>query len=219
MDWTENKIERRNLIDQDINVRKRTLNYLKSCLELGIDLEANLILAVPSGVWNMLDSWTPEHVELCINAMQELGDHARSLGKIYFVIEPLNRYENQFLRRCDQALELLKKANHPQVKMMLDCFHMNIEEDNNGDAIRWAGNDLIHCHLADFNRKSSGRGQSDWFEIFRALRDIDFHGSLVCETILPTGNGVLANLNETRPEADLYAKECIEYLKFIENIV
>ena len=100
---------------------------------------------------------------------------------------------------------------------MLDFFHTNIEEDNNGEAIRLAGRNLVHCHVADSNRKSTGRGQTDWHEIFRALRDIEYHGTLACEPLPPTGANVYESLKGTRPEADLYAEECINYLKKIEK--
>lgn len=213
------KSKKRSIIDKDINVRKQSIRFLKECLQIGNELDAKLVLAVPSGVANVVDGWTPEYQKLCVDALQELGDHAKSLGLIYFVIEPINRYENAFLRRCSEALELLDQVKHPQIKMMLDFFHTNIEEDNNGDAIRRAGRNLIHCHIADSNRKSAGRGQTDWFEIFRALRDIDFRGALACEPLPPTGADVFVSLKGTRPEADLYAKECIEYLKFIESVI
>jgi D-psicose/D-tagatose/L-ribulose 3-epimerase len=217
--WVPDKTARRNLIDEDPNIRKRTVDYLKGCLRIGNELDAKLVLFVPSGVANTTDVWTPENKERCVSAMQELGDHAKSLGSILAVIEPINRYENIFLRRCDQALELLEQTNHPQVKMMLDFFHTNIDEDNNGDAIRIAGSNLVHCHIADSNRKSTGRGQTDWFEIFRALRDIDFNGALTCEPLPPTGANVFESLEGTRHEADLYAKECIEYMKYIERVI
>lgn len=213
------KSRRRNLVDSDPKVRKQTIQYLKECLKIGTDLEAKLVLAAPSGVANIHDAWNHNNKELCIQAMLEIGDYAKSLGSIYFVIEPINRYENAFLQRCDQAKELLKLANHSQIKMMLDFFHTNIEESNNGEAIRLAGEDLIHCHVADSNRKSVGRGHTDWFEIYRALKDINFNGSLACEPLPPSGANVYISLKGVRPEADLYAKECIEFLKLIENVI
>jgi D-psicose/D-tagatose/L-ribulose 3-epimerase len=213
------KETRRNLIDADLEVQKRTLNYLQGCLRVGVELGAKLVLCVPSGVANVTDGWAKDSQALCVRQLHDLGDYVKSVGQIYFAIEPINRYENSFLQRCEQALELLKQAKHPQVKMMLDFFHTNIEENNNGDAIRLANKNLIHCHVADSNRKSTGRGQTDWFEIFRALRDIDFVGTLACEPLPPTGADVYESLKGTRPEADLYAKECITYLKFIETVV
>ncbi|MHA1265913.1 MAG: sugar phosphate isomerase/epimerase family protein [Candidatus Helarchaeota archaeon] len=219
MTGAEKKAKRRNLIDTDEDVIKRTLNYLQACLSIGEELDAPLVLCVPSGVANISDGWTKENRERCVEALSILGDHATSVGKILLAIEPINRYENAFLQRCDQALELLEMTNHPRIKMMLDFFHTSIEEDNNGDAIRRAHDKAIHFHVADSNRKSTGRGQTDWFEIFRALRDINYNGALACEPLPPTGADVYESLKGVRPEADLYAQECIEYLKFIEKII
>ena len=219
MTGAEEKSKRRNLIDVDLDVRKQTIQYLKDCLGIGHELGAKLVLTVPSGVANITDGWTEENQRICVDAFTELGEHAKSVGRIMLAIEPINRYENAFLRRCEQALKLLENTNHPQVKMMLDFFHTNIEEDNNGDAIRLAGKNLVHCHIADSNRKSTGRGQTNWFEIFRALKDINFIGSIACEPLPPTGADVYESLKGTRSQADLYAKECIEYLKFIESVI
>lgn len=219
MTGAEEKSKRRNLIDKEKDVIKQTLEYLKGCLRIGIELGAKLVLCVPSGVANVTDGWTASNQKLCVRALQELGDHAKSVGNISFAIEPINRYENAFLQRCEQALSLLNQTKHPQVKMMIDFFHTSIEEDNNGQAIRLANKEIVHFHVADSNRKSTGRGQTDWFEIFRALRDIDYVGAMACEPLPPTGADVYESLKGTRPEADLYAKECIEYLRFIESIV
>lgn len=219
MPGAEGKDARMNLIDENKDVRDRTLAYLKGSLETGVELNARLSLTVPSGVANTRDAWTRENKETMVQQLGILGDHARECGDIFLAIEPINRYENAFMRRGEQALELLEELNHSSVKMMLDFFHTNIEEDNNGMAIRQARNHLIHCHVADSNRKSCGRGNTDWFEIMRALKDIDFHGSLACEPLPPTGADVYESMKGTRPEADDYARECIEYLRFIESVI
>ncbi|TXT64477.1 MAG: Xylose isomerase [Promethearchaeota archaeon] len=219
MNYSENHAECRNLIHKNSEVRKRTVNYLKGCLDIGAELSANLVLVVPSGVGNVKDGWNEENKNLCVKALIELGDHAKSGGTIQLAIEPINRYENAFLRRCEQAKELLALSNHEYVKMMLDFFHTNIEEDNNADAIRLANEDLIHCHIADSNRKSTGRGQTNWFEIFRALRDIDFQGALACEPLPPSGANVYVSLKGVRAEADQYAEECILFLRFIKSVI
>lgn len=213
------KDKRRNLIDKDEAVQQQTIKYLKGCINIGEELGARLVLTVPSGVANVTDGWTDENKEIMVNRLQELGDHAKSTGKILLAIEPINRYENAFLQRGEQALEILDKLKHPQVKMMLDFFHTNIEESNNGDAIRLAGSELVHCHIADSNRKSVFRGHTDWFEIMRALKDIDFNGSVACEPLPPTSADVYESRDSSRPEADLYAQECIENLKSIENCI
>ncbi len=219
MTGAADKDHRRNLIDKDPAVVKQTLDYLKGCITIGEELGAKLTLSVPSGVANVTDGWTDENQQKMLQALKEIGDHAKKTGKILFAIEPINRYENAFLQRGEQALVLLKKLNHPQIKMMLDFFHTNIEEGNNGDAIRAAGKNLIHCHVADSNRKSTGRGMTDWFAIMRALKDIDFNGAMACEPLPPTAADVYASKTSERPEADQYADECIKYLRFVQSVI
>jgi D-psicose/D-tagatose/L-ribulose 3-epimerase len=219
MTGAADKAHKRNIIDSDPAVQKQTLDYLKGCLSIGEELGAKLVLSVPSGVANVTDGWTDENQQKCVLALKELGDHAKKTGKILFAIEPINRYENAFLQRCEQALVLLKKLNHPQVKMMIDFFHSNIEESNNGDAIRSAGKNLVHCHVADSNRKSTGRGMTDWFAILRALKDIDFNGAMACEPLPPTAADVYASKTSERPEADLFADECIKYLRLAQSML
>jgi len=214
------KPHKRNLIDPDPEVRDGSLEYLKGCLSIGVELGAKLTLTVPSGVANVTDSWNPTNVELVVAALKELGDYAESIGDIFLAIEPINRYENAFLRRADQALELLDAANHPRVKCMIDFFHANIEEDDNSTAILLAGKNLVHCHIADSNRKSTGRGQTDWVKIIRALKQINFEGALACEPLPPSGSDVYATKEMDRPEneRDMYAEECITYLRFLERV-
>jgi len=212
---------RRNLIDRNSVVRKRTIAYLSRCLDIGVQLGAKLTLTVPSGVANVTDGWTHENRELATAGLTELGDHAKTAGNILLAIEPINRYENAFLRRADQAMELLNLVKHPRVKMMIDFFHANIEEDNNGQAIRLAGKNLIHCHVADSNRKSTGRGQTDWAEIMRALKEINFNMTLACEPLPPSGADVYTTkeMEHSTQQMDLYAEECVNYLRFLERVI
>ncbi|NMC04013.1 MAG: sugar phosphate isomerase/epimerase [Candidatus Lokiarchaeota archaeon] len=219
MTGAADKDHRRNLIDADPAVVKNTLDYLKACMAIGEDLGAKLVLTVPSGVANVTDGWTDANQAKMVQALKDLGDHGKKTGKILLAIEPINRYENAFMQRGEQALALLQKVNHAHVKMMLDFFHCNIEESNMGDAIRVAGKNLIHCHVADSNRKSTGRGMTDWFGIMRALRDIDFTGALACEPLPPTAADVYASKTSERPEADQYAEECIKYLRLVQSLI
>jgi D-psicose/D-tagatose/L-ribulose 3-epimerase len=220
MPGTAEKPRRRNLIDQDPEVRENTIDFLKGCVDIGVELGAKVVLAVITGVANVTDPWTPANVQLAANALREIGEHAESVGDIVLALEPLNRYENAFLRRTDQALELLEATNHPRVKCMIDFFHANIEEDDSVVAILMAGKNLVHCHIADSNRKSTGRGQTDWVRIFKTLKQVNFEGALACEPLPPSGSDVYVTKQMERPEneRDMYADECITYLRFLDRI-
>ncbi len=219
MTFSKNIKIRRNIIDKNSEVRERSIEYLKESLRVGEELGAKLVLIVPTGVFNLNDKWTLQNQESCSAAIRELGDYAQSIGSILIALEPLNRYENMFLRTCSRAKSLVKKVNHPRVKMMLDFFHCNIEEDNNAEPILLADNDLIHCHVADSNRKSPGRGQTNWFEIYRALKYINYEGAIIGEFLASNTENFFINNGTNLLEADFYTKECIEYLKLIESMI
>ena len=98
-------------------------------------------------------------------------------------MEVLNRYEGYMLNTCEEALRFVDAVGSTHVKVMLDTFHMNIEEDNMAAAIRMAGDKLGHLHLGEQNRLVPGKGTMPWAEIGQALRDIDYQGAAVMEPL------------------------------------
>ena len=76
------------------------------------------------------------------------------------------------------------------VGVLLDTYHMNIEEDSIGDAIRTAGNKLVGFHVGENNRKTPGRGHLNWDEIFVALKDIHYGGRIIAEPFVMCGGEV-----------------------------
>ena len=110
------------------------------------------------------------------------------------LLEPLNRYEDHMLNRVEQAVELCEAVGRPSIKVMGDLFHMNIEEDDLGEAIRRAEGHLAHIHLADSNRLQPGAGHTDFAGAFGALRDIGFDGYMAMEC------GIRGDTREVLPE-------------------
>ena len=105
-------------------------------------------------------------------------------------MEVLNRYEGYMLNTCEQAKEFIDAVGSTHVKIMLDTFHMNIEEDNIPAAIRRAGKDLGHLHLGEQNRQVPGKGSLPWTEIGQALRDIDYQGAAGMEPFVMAGGTI-----------------------------
>ena len=97
-------------------------------------------------------------------------------------VEPLNRFETDFLNTCEQGLKLLKAVGAKNVKLHLDTFHMNIEEKNQAAAIRKAGKHLGHFHACGTDRGTPGGDSLDWAPIVQALDDIGFNGDVVIES-------------------------------------
>lgn len=105
-------------------------------------------------------------------------------------MEVLNRFEGYLLNTAEEGVEFVKAVDCPNVRLMLDTFHMNIEEDSIGGAIRRAGKYLGHFHTGECNRRVPGQGRVPWHEIGCALRDIGYDGAVVMEPFVLMGGQV-----------------------------
>lgn len=141
-------------------------------------------------------------------------------------LEVLNRYEGYMLNTSAQAVEFVKKIGSTHVGVMLDTFHMNIEEDNIGNAIRTAGSYLCHLHLGEQNRRVPGKGALPWVEIGQALRDINYQGAGVMEPFVLSGGTIGSEIKVWRdlvPDAteeilDKDAKGAVEFVRHVFGI-
>ena len=96
-------------------------------------------------------------------------------------MEALNRYESHLLNTAAQAAEFVEQVGMSNVGILLDAYHMNIEEADPAAAIREAGDRLFLLHVADSNREAVGRGHTDFLALMRALRRIEYRGDVVVE--------------------------------------
>ena len=119
--------------------------------------------------------------DLVVKNLKPLAKYAEKKG-VQLCIEPLNRFETDFLNTCDKGLKLIKAVGSPAVKLHLDTFHMNIEEKNQGDAIRKAGKKLAHFHACGSDRGTPGGDHIDWKPIVKALNEIGYDGDVVIES-------------------------------------
>jgi D-psicose/D-tagatose/L-ribulose 3-epimerase len=132
-----------------------------------------------------------------IESVREMADDAARYG-IELEMEVVNRFEHFLLNDAKEAVQYVKDVGRSNVKVMLDCFHMNIEEDNMGDAIRYAGEYLGHFHIGETNRKVPGKGHMPWDEMGQALRDINYQGYVVMEPFVKMGGGVGSDIKVWR---------------------
>jgi len=127
------------------------------------------------------DQTKAAHFKLVVKNLKQLAKHAEKKG-VLLCIEPLNRFETDFLNTCDQGLRLVKAVNSPAVKLHLDTFHMNIEEKNQGAAILKAGKHLGHFHACGTDRGTPGGDSLDWKPIVAALKKIGYKNDVVIES-------------------------------------
>lgn len=157
-----------------------------------------------------------------VEGIHDIADFANDLG-IDLCIEVLNRFENHVINTAAEGVAFVQDVGKPNVKVMLDTFHMNIEEDSLGDAIRTAGPLLGHFHTGESNRRVPGKGRLPWHEIGLALREINYTGAVVMEPFVKTGGTigsdirVWRDLSEAADEAkmDEDAKNALAFSRFV----
>lgn len=132
-----------------------------------------------------------------VAGMQKVGDEADRLG-ITIALEVLNRFETLLVTDAAEGVKFCKDVNRKSVKVLLDTFHMNIEEDDIPAAIRATGDFLAHLHVGEGNRKLPGMGHLDWKAIGAALRDINFDGMVVMEPFMKMGGSVGSDIKVWR---------------------
>ena len=112
--------------------------------------------------------------------VQRIATRAQELG-LRLAIEILNRYESHLLNTSAEAVRFVEEVGARNVGLLLDAYHMNIEEADLSSAIRAAGEHLALFHAADSNRQAAGRGHTDFLGVMRALKDIEYDGAIVVE--------------------------------------
>jgi D-psicose/D-tagatose/L-ribulose 3-epimerase len=127
------------------------------------------------------DAEKKQQFDLVVKNLKPIAQHAEKKG-VQICIEPLNRFETDFLNTCDQGLKLVKAIGSKAVKLHLDTFHMNIEEKNQAAAIRKAGKLLGHFHACGSDRGTPGGDHIDWKSIVKALKEVGYEGDVVIES-------------------------------------
>ena len=110
--------------------------------------------------------------------------NALEVNNIKLGIEPLNRYETDFINTVDEGLHLCSLINHSNVGLLLDVYHMNIEEKNISSSIKRAKNKLFHFHVAENDRGIPGSGTLDFDSIFETLKEINYSGNVTLEMFI-----------------------------------
>lgn len=175
----------RDLVHPDPAIRENGMAYIRGAIEATAALGAtNLVGPIYSAVgrtWQMTDEERARDTDLLVENLSRLADYARPYG-VVLCIEPLNRFETSFINLATQAIEVVDRVNSPHCQVMLDTFHMNIEEKSLGEAIRAAGPRLKHLHACENDRGAPGSGHVPWHDVAEALRAIGYEGPVVIES-------------------------------------
>ena len=179
----------RNLSSDDPALHKAGVDYLRYAADVAAELGAGIVGGPLTGNPLVFAGRPPQPVseterlarkERCVAGLKAAGDHAAAKG-IVLAVEPLNRFESDVLCTTQQAIELLDAVDHPAIELMLDTFHMHMEEASIAEAIRLAGSRVVHFQANENHRGFPGTGSTDWVAVARALHEIGYGGPISLE--------------------------------------
>jgi D-psicose/D-tagatose/L-ribulose 3-epimerase len=164
--------------------QKIGMTYLKQLIDEMVLLDSPSLIGPVYSATGRADAVPPKEYKkqwrTVAGHLEDLCNYAEQRGK-QICLEPLNRFETDFINTCDQALKMVKDVGSPALKIQLDTFHMNIEEKNQAQAVRKAGKLLAHLHACGCDRGTPGNDHIDWKGIAQALKDIGYEGDIVIE--------------------------------------
>jgi len=184
----------------DEKIRKAAIQRIKNHIQLAHQLRAKVIIGLIRGVTppGQTKAQSMYFLEQCLQDCLE----AASAQGVYLALEPLNRYETDLIHTITDGLELIYRIGSPNLGLLLDTFHMNIEESMIEESIRLCGEHIFHFHVADSNRKYPGAGHLDFESILNTLYSTGYQGWVSGE-FMPA------------PVSDTAAQCSIEYLRNI----
>ena len=180
----------------DAAVRAAGVEHLRCCVDQAARLGSPILGGVTYATWmgfpgGDLDGYRQRSAE----SLHEVARYASTLG-IDICLEVLNRFESFMFNTVADCLDFIDTVDHPSVKVELDTFHMNMEEDDLAAAVRLASGRIGHVQVAANNRRAPQYGHIDWGSFSDALDDAGYDGWVVFETFpnskAETGQGTYA---------------------------
>jgi len=171
------------LIDDDASVRRQTQQHLRDTIlaasEGGVTLIAGPLYC-PVGYLPGRRR-TAEEWSRAVEGYQNIAD-LLAQNNMTLAIEPLNRFETFFLNTAADAAALCEEVGHPNVGILFDTFHANIEEKDIAQGYLTVGKYLKHVHTCENDRGIPGSGHVEWNAVFQALKDLNYDGWLTIES-------------------------------------
>jgi D-psicose/D-tagatose/L-ribulose 3-epimerase len=171
------------LTSEDATQRRKAREHVAACIKATADAGGRVFcgpmyspVGYFSGKRRTSDEW-----KRAVESWKELAPVARENG-VTVAIEPLNRFETYFLNTASDAARLCDEIDDPNVGVLIDTFHANIEEKGIGSALGKAGKHLKHLHSCENDRGTPGTGNVNWPELFSTVKSINYDGWMVIES-------------------------------------
>lgn len=202
----------------DENIRRQALEYLKKSIDKASKAGALYINGVLYAPWQGFSNEKREkRWENSTQVLREAGKYAKEKG-IGLNVEVLNRFETDFMNKVEEGVEFIKKINLDNVKLLVDTFHMNIEENNICESVE-KYIDYIGCiHVTENHRGVPGTGHIDWKNLIEVLKRKNYNGYLDMETFVESGTQVGKALFIWSGEKNPY-EEAEKGFVFLKNLL
>lgn len=209
---TDISSENRSIRQAGIEILKQDIEM---CYRMGATKLGGIIYGVhknmPPGVVHMRDKILERAADSLREAAKTAGDYGVNLA-----VELVNRFESPVLNTIDEGVSFIEEIGHPSIGLLLDTFHMNIEEDDIGEAVKRAGKHIKHMHFCENNRKLPGQGHIPWRSVIKALTEAGYNDTIVIES-LPYPYGSVADRlniwrNLTQNDVDTDAQSASSFL-------
>ena len=210
----------------DAKVREGGIEYLKRIVERIGYMEGKLLSGVNYAGWGSPDYIVDDKSEIVKHSIESVRQVIKTAEDydVTYCVEVVNRFEGIVMNTAKEAIEYVKQIDSDKIGILLDTYHMNIEEGSIGDAIRSVGGYLKNFHTGENNRVVPGKGHLDWDEIFGALHDIDYQGRIVSEPFVQMGGEVGRDIKVLRdlvedPSEELLDEEARFLLNFEKDMI
>jgi D-psicose/D-tagatose/L-ribulose 3-epimerase len=209
----------RDLTSNDTSVHENCFSYIQSCFDFCVELETNFLggpMYSAVGKARMVPAEQRKaEWDLAVKNLRKvcLMAEARNLK---IALEPLNRFESDLVNTAEDVLRMVNDIDHPAAQIMLDGFHMSIEERNVEQAIITAGDKLIHLQVSENYRGTPGTGQTPWHSYRKGLEAINYNGTVTIESFTPNNKELAGAVCFWHPMAesqDSFASEGLAFLK------
>ncbi len=213
----------RDLTNEDPRVHENCFQYITTCLDLCNAWDARFLAGPMYSAVGKARMVPPEQRkkewELAVTNLYRVCELAKARD-LDIALEPLNRFESDMVNTADDVIRLADDINHPSAKIMLDGFHMAIEERNLEEAITKVGKRLIHVQVAENYRGTPGTGQTPWDSFRKGLKNIDYQGTVSIESFTPQVKelaGAVCIWKNLAPSQDGFAQDGLNFLKKLLN--
>lgn len=209
----------RDFTHDDSSYHANCFNYLQSCFDICEEIGAQFVCGpMYSAVGKARpasDAQRKAEWGRAVTNLRQVSEEAR-VRHLKIAIEPLNRFESDLVNNASTVMRLINDIDHPAAGVLLDGFHMSIEESNMEQAVKTIGHRLLHVQVSENTRGIPGTGQTDWASFKKGLEAVHYNGAICIESFTPHVKELASAVciwNPLAESQDQFAKEGLSFLK------